>query len=490
MRLATVSQRESATRKICNELNKLGDLKTTIKYVISEIKNISRCEAVAIRLEDNGDYPYYTVDGLSDEFIKVENSLCQMDEFDQPKKTPDGSQYLLSCMCGKVIRGHIDKELPFFTKDGAFWTNDSIELVQNLPEEIEAGTRGYCVKSGYRSIALIPIKTKGNIIGLIQLMDKRCGMVTSYLVEFIEMIAGNIGTAILNAQLYSEVIENIKLKDKLEKNQEELKVALKWIDLRTEFFSNLSHEMRTPLNIMYGSMQILEIYRNKGLLVLKDEKVEKQFKVLNQNCLRMIKLVNNLLDITRMDTGFYAIKKKPGDIIGLIKNIVDSVKEYLEFKGVKIMFSTKLKSKIILLDWNAIERVMLNLLSNAAKFTDVGGEIQVSVGSRNHKTYISVKDNGTGISKDNAEVIFDRFRQTENIYTKTIQGSGLGLAIVKSLVELHGGSISVKSTLGVGSEFIILLPAEIIDDDGKYYKNHKIDSIGENINVEFSDIYK
>ncbi len=282
-----------------------------------------------------------------------------------------------------------------------------------------------------------------------------------------------------------ELQKNVKEKEEL------LYEALKYEKLRTEFFANISHELRTPLTLMFSVVQMLELYMGDYSSCRSGEKANKHVKTLKQNCYRLLRLINNLIDITKIDTGYFMIELQNQDIVNIVENIALSVAEHLESKGIKLIFDTDVEEKVIACDADKIERIMLNLLSNGAKFTERGGNISVNLHDRGDQVVISVKDTGIGIPEDKLDEVFERFRQIENTLTRTHQGSGIGLSLVKALVEMHGGSISVKSEYGKGSEFIIQLPAVLVDGkDAASIKdvNNKHSYI-ERINIEFSEIY-
>ncbi|WP_432664136.1 PAS domain-containing sensor histidine kinase [Wukongibacter baidiensis] len=283
-----------------------------------------------------------------------------------------------------------------------------------------------------------------------------------------------------------------KKEEKLRKETEnKLNEAIEHNKLTTEFFANISHEFKTPLNIMLGTFQLL-------ILTLKIEEKEnyntnsyKKIKIMQQNCYRLLRLVNNLIDITKIDSGYFKLNATNLNIVSLIENITLSVAEYIQDKDIKLVFDTNIEEKLMAVDPDSIERIILNLLSNAVKFTSPGGIIKVTVESKNQILKVSVKDSGIGIPCDKKDIIFDRFRQVDKLLTRKQEGSGIGLSLVKSLVEMHDGKISVKSFEGVGTEFILEFPIKVIkydDSIGKSDIKFQQEYV-ERINVEFSDIY-
>ncbi|HAE92044.1 MAG TPA: histidine kinase, partial [Tissierella sp.] len=257
--------------------------------------------------------------------------------------------------------------------------------------------------------------------------------------------------------------------------------------LKSNFLATISHEFKTPLNIILGSIQLLE---NTDMNDLEEFKrlFNKYIGIQKQNSYRLLRLISNFIDITKIESSNVKIKLRNNDIVKVIEDITMSIVEYTKMKDISIIFDTDVEEKIIAFDVDMMERIMLNLLSNAIKFTEKGGEIQVNIYVEEEKVIISVKDNGIGIPQDKLEMIFDRFAQVENPLRRGVEGSGIGLSLVKSLVELHEGSISVHSELGKGSEFIMELPDRVIDDNSmERYREEGCYS--EKIHVEFSDIY-
>ena len=261
-------------------------------------------------------------------------------------------------------------------------------------------------------------------------------------------------------------------------------------ELKDEFFSNLSHELRTPLNVIMSTLQILERKMGDVPEYQTNSSIQKYMHMMKQNCFRQLRLINNLIDITKIDSGFFEIKLQNHDIVYIVENITLSVSEYIINKNIDLIFDTDIEEKIIACNPDIIERIMLNLLSNAVKFTDKGGMINVNMVDKGERILISVKDSGIGIPKEKQGIIFKRFRQVDKSLTRKQEGSGIGLSLVKSLVEILEGNILVNSEDGCGTEFIIELPAKIVPEDTKINKEeNKQHNHVEKINLEFSDIY-
>lgn len=287
---------------------------------------------------------------------------------------------------------------------------------------------------------------------------------------------------------YEELkLELLKEKILQEKN-------LEYDKLKTDFLSNISHELRTPLNIILSSLQVLDIYAlADGYNV--PVKTKNYYKIMKQNCFRLLRLINNFLDVTKIESGFYKLSCKNNNIVSIVEEITLSVVEYLEDKNIDIIFDTEIEEKIISCDEDKIERIILNLLSNAVKFTEPGGKIQVTIYDKGENVVISVKDSGIGIPDNKLKDIFDRFTQVDNMLTRKKEGTGIGLSIVKYLVEMQGGKICVKSNYGEGAEFLMDFP--ISQGDAPYQIDMNLskqnikskDRNIEKLNIEFSDIY-
>lgn len=260
--------------------------------------------------------------------------------------------------------------------------------------------------------------------------------------------------------------------------------------LRTQFFANISHEFRTPLNVILSSIQLCRFYFEKENQS-QNKNMNKHLKVMKQNCYRLLRLVNNLIDTTRLDVGFLEKHAKNHNIVKIVEDITLSIEEFTENKGIKLYFSKSTDERIISCDVDKIERIMLNLISNAIKFTDPGGSIFVSVTDENDNVVISVKDTGIGIPDDKQKVIFDRFVQVQQTLVRNHEGSGIGLSMSKSFVEMHGGTLRAESEYGKGSEFIIELPVTTAsgDEDAVQFDEVETQHRIERINIEFSDIY-
>ncbi len=278
-------------------------------------------------------------------------------------------------------------------------------------------------------------------------------------------------------QLFNNMTQSLK------KEKEELE---EYNSLKTQFLSTMSHELKTPLNIILGCIQIIEKIDFNNLDT--HNTILKYIKMQKQNSYRLLRLINNMIDINKSEVNQIQLSLSNGDIVSVVEDITLSVVEYTKLKGIELIFDTEMEEKVIAFDSDAIERIMLNLLSNSIKFTESGGTIEVNIYDKGEKLQISVKDSGIGIPEDKLEMIFDRFTQVDNSLRRKSEGSGIGLSLVKYLVEQQGGSISVNSEYGAGSDFIIELPNKTINIQASKAREKSISNV-ERINIEFSDIY-
>lgn len=277
----------------------------------------------------------------------------------------------------------------------------------------------------------------------------------------------------------------------MDENKMLLDEVVKYDKLKTEFIANMSHELRTPLNIIFSTAQLFSLYINKNKNLDNIEKLSNYTNTIKQNCYRLVRLVNNLIDITKLDSGFMDLNLKNQNIVHTIEEITLSIADYIQNISRTIIFDTDIEEKYMAFDEEKIERILLNLISNATKFTKPGSTIEVMIYDKNDHIIISVKDNGIGIPQDKLSQIFERFKQVDSLLSRCHEGSGIGLSIVHSLVELHQGKIHVNSKYNECTEFVISLPVKIISNDDSQYSKRDLTSQSnvEKIHIEFSDIY-
>ncbi|MEM7379989.1 MAG: tetratricopeptide repeat protein [Bacteroidota bacterium] len=222
--------------------------------------------------------------------------------------------------------------------------------------------------------------------------------------------------------------------------------------LKSRFFGNISHEFRTPLTLILGPLDSL---RKQA-----DTSLSSKIDVIERNGKRLLKLINQLLDLSKIEAGRVKLKAALTDIVPLIKGWVMSFNSLADSHGIALKFHSDQPSHFLYVDREKMEEVIINLLSNALKYTSEGGVVSVEIreGEGSNHLNILVSDTGSGIPKEELEHIFDRFYQASNANNEDVTGTGIGLSLTKELVELHGGSISVESEIGKGSTFEISIP--------------------------------
>ncbi len=259
------------------------------------------------------------------------------------------------------------------------------------------------------------------------------------------------------------------------------------ISLKDDFLTLISHEFKTPLTVIGTAIQAMELFCGSEL----SEKAMRYIETIKQNSLRQLRLVSNLLDITRGTMDQIRFHKRNIDIVLLTRMITESVKIYAAQKNLKITFCSEVEENHMYIDDEKYERIILNILSNAIKFTPKGKSIKVRLYKDGDNVYIEITDEGVGIPKEKLDVIFERFGQVDNSLSRQAEGSGIGLFLVKTFVERMGGSISVSSAQYEGTTFLVKLPDKNMKQPDFDKEPELVDNkrIVRTMNIEFSDIY-
>lgn len=249
------------------------------------------------------------------------------------------------------------------------------------------------------------------------------------------------------------------LRAEVEKSRELLESQNKQLseldEAKTRFFANISHELRTPLTIMLGITE-----RLRAVLTPHSTEpiVQEMTLMLEQNGLRLLKLIDDLLDLVRFDTGHADINRQPTQIVAHIEGLLRSLRHLAEQDRVALLWTCETDSELILLDRDKFDKILLNLVINAIKFTPSSGTIEVKISVAEGRLKMTVEDTGVGIPPEVLPRIFERFWQVDTSSTRKFQGAGIGLALVRSLSEAMDGKVSVDSQLGRGTTFTIEMP--------------------------------
>ena len=314
-------------------------------------------------------------------------------------------------------------------------------LIENLSED-ERFKPTEEEKKDIHSILCVPIWFEGEIIGVMMLINKKKEKYfSSDDLTLFSIISVQAGQLIKNLELQKEAFRERR---EAERFQEIDKI-------KTNFFTNVSHEFRTPLTLIIGpANQILESSNSI--------KTKREAEVIIKNAKKINRLVDQLLDLSRIEAGQMKLSISEQDLISVIKEIISSFQSFAERKHILFTFNPSFEELFINIDRDKVEKIVNNILSNAFKFTPMGGTIELSVTKNEEYANISISDSGIGIPKEKISKIFDRFYQVNGSHKREEEGTGIGLALSKELVELHKGKIQVESREGKGTVFTISFP--------------------------------
>lgn len=297
----------------------------------------------------------------------------------------------------------------------------------------DAGHYGMLQKLGCNSMMIVPLVARQRTLGALTLVRGQASPI--YIkkdLDLAEDLARRSALAVDNAKLYSQ--------------------AQRAIGARDELLSIVSHDLRNPLGVILMSAMIL--IRNSAAAGYKPQEVH-QLEAIRRSAERMNHLIQDLLDVAKIESGHLPIERRPHEPAGLIKDAIESLKPLAERKSLKLMTDQIAELPPVWADRDRVFQVFSNLIGNAIKFTPESGDIRVSVGRGENCAVFSVRDSGPGISPENLPHIFDRFWQAKHAAKL---GTGLGLSIAKGIVEAHGGTIRAESQVGQGTTFVFTLP--------------------------------
>lgn len=308
-----------------------------------------------------------------------------------------------------------------------------------------------------------------------------------------------IGLGIIFMTLILLILSLIKYIHYKKIYEKEILTAMKKVEednkIKANFISNISHELKTPINVILCAIQLVESN------CCGNSKNRNTMNIIKDNCYRLIRLMNNMIDIEKAELNDLKLSLENTNVVNLVEELVMSVIPYVEKKNLNLVFDTDEEEIMMNLDISKIERVILNLLSNAIKFSKENGDIYVTINSQNEELEIIVEDNGIGISEENKRTIFEKFTQVDTSLNRKNEGSGTGLSLANALVKLHNGEITVQSEINKGTKFIVKLPKEINIDKNSdlidykkenYYDINVIDKVintEHKTRAELSDIY-
>jgi signal transduction histidine kinase len=310
----------------------------------------------------------------------------------------------------------------------------------NEPGVYESSVRDLLVRSGYRALLSVPLLCEDQIVGSLSLTRRVPGEYPKGVIDILKTFATQSALAIRNARLFREIADKSVQLESASRH-------------KSEFLANMSHELRTPLNAIIGFSEVL----SEGMFGDINEKQAEYLKDILESARHLLSLINDILDLSKIEAGRMELESAEFDLPAAIGNALILVRERASRRGIALGSTIDESLGTLKGDERKVKQVLLNLLSNALKFTPEGGRIHVRADLRDGVAEISVSDTGIGISRADQDAVFQEFRQVGSAEKKA-EGTGLGLALSRKFVELHGGRIWVESQVGAGSTFTFTLP--------------------------------
>jgi len=317
-------------------------------------------------------------------------------------------------------------------------------VVRDIRDEgaYQSRVRDVLVRHGFRALVAVPLLRDRRLLGGLTVNRDTPGDFSPEVVALLETFATQSAVAIQNARLFRE----------LERKGRELESASRH---KSEFLANMSHELRTPLNAILGFSELL----SERIFGEINEKQAEYLKDIQESGRHLLALINDILDLSKIEAGRMELELSDFDLPTAIGNTLILVRERAERRGVALRSAIDPSLGAFRADERKLKQVLLNLLSNALKFTPEGGRVDVAARALDGGAEISVTDTGVGIAPEDQQSVFEEFRQV-GAAARKVEGTGLGLAISRKFVELHGGRLGVESTLGKGSTFTFTLPSQ------------------------------
>ena len=306
----------------------------------------------------------------------------------------------------------------------------------------KVGSGEIVLSLGYRSLIAVPLMRDDHLLGGLVVYRKAPGEFDASVVDLLRTFATQSALAIQNARLFREI----------EEKSRELATASRH---KSEFLANMSHELRTPLNAIIGFSEVLA---ERMFGEINDKQAEYLADILESGR-HLLSLINDILDLSKIEAGRMELQATEFNLPDAIENTLTLVRERAHRRGIALGRMVDERLGTICADERKVKQVLLNLLSNALKFTPEGGRIDVAATVTDNAIEISVSDTGVGIAAEDQAAVFEEFRQV-GAASKKIEGTGLGLAISRKFIELHGGKIWVQSQVGAGSTFAFMLPLQ------------------------------
>ena len=322
-------------------------------------------------------------------------------------------------------------------------TGEPVEI-RDIADEAtyQSRVREILIRLGYRSLLAVPLLREDHLLGGLVVNRTSAGEFAPEVIELLKTFATQSALAIQNARLFREIADKSR----------ELEAASRH---KSEFLANMSHELRTPLNAIIGFSEVL----SERMFGDINEKQAEYLADILESGRHLLSLINDILDLSKIEAGRMDLEPSNFDLPNAIDNALVLVRERAQRRAIRLGRTVDGRLGMIRADERKVKQVLLNLLSNALKFTPEGGQIDVRADVRDGAAAISVTDNGVGIAPEDQQAAFEEFRQV-GATVKKAEGTGLGLTISRKLIELHGGRLWVRSQVGTGSTFTFTLPLQ------------------------------
>lgn len=366
----------------------------------------------------------------------------------------------------------------------------------NIDEQIENKlcSNGFC-RDRYTEINDYIMKIQNNYTGdkvkikHIKLANKLLGLVCIFYDNDQDMISLDeafLDEILTKISIILKQIENKAEVLSIKEKKDELENIIKLGCIKTDFFANISHEFRTPINIILSIIQLINSDDEKNI----NEKYKKYLSVLQQNSYRLLRLVDNVLDTSKINNGFSELKLENYNIISIVEDITMFSAKYMDEKKRNIIFDTNEEEIILACDAEKIEKIVLNLISNAVKFSEPNTDIEVTINAdlKEERVFVSVKNKGKSIEEQDKENIFGKCIQGDKLLIRRSEGSGMGLFLARKFLEMHGGDIYLDD-LEEDTQFTFFLPIKTVEGEYRYNRDFDKNYIINKCNIEFSDIY-
>jgi signal transduction histidine kinase len=409
--LTEALQELQALGEVGQALNSSLDLETVLSTIVTRASRFARADACTVYEYDEarGELLLRATHELDEEVVAVARR--------SPIRRGEG-------VAGRLALTRQPVEIPDIAEEGAY----------------TGPLRDVLLRTGNRALLGVPLLHEDRLVGALTVNRKSPGRFAPETIALLTTFASQSALAIQNARLFREIAEKSR----------ELEAASKH---KSEFLANMSHELRTPLNAILGFSEVLQ----EGMFGEVNEKQSEYLHDILESGRHLLSLINDILDLSKIEAGRMELDVADFDLPNAIENSLILVRERASRRGIALGHAVDASLGTVRADERKLKQVLLNLLSNALKFTPEGGRVDVRAEGRGDVAEISVTDTGVGIAPEDLETIFEEFRQVGAV-EKKVEGTGLGLALARRFIELHGGTMWVKSEVGSGSVFAFTLP--------------------------------